>query len=128
MTSPAIPARSTPASLCEFMLAGQSASSCDLSISVDGMKGLGYDKKASDVCDEPSTLPAPKKFYKKSNHDLCSKYASPILSVETKRELRKAIGLAIMKDEAARWSSSAEARQASAKSVSQLLLYYQPDK
>ncbi len=127
-------ARNTPPSMCEFMLAGHSASSCNLPISVQDLaldvqalelphsqnfKGLCSEKVFS--CNDSSSLPAPRKFCKKlSDHDSCSVPYSSISSKETKRAFRQALGVTISKDEAAHWSSSTEARQLSASKVSKL--------
>jgi hypothetical protein len=138
--------RATPALLCEFMLAGHSVPSCDLSISVSDLapdaqdlelvqcldvKGLWSDVKASSSCpsDDSSALPAPRKFIKKScGYDRHSDSASPFSSVQINRALRKTLGSAIVKDEPAIWSSCAEARQASAANIAKLFLLSKPDK
>jgi hypothetical protein len=116
--------RAAPASMHELMLAGHSASSCDLSISVPGLEfdvqGLeqGYNRgpitnrKTSNFCDDTLTLPAPTKFCKKSSvHNYSSDHAPQCSSVESKLTMRRAWGLAIVEDEAALWSSCAEVRR-----------------
>ena len=127
------------ASLCECMLAGQSASSCDLSISVQGLpldalelpqcrdaKGPCSDGNTSSSCpcNDHATLPAPRKLIKKASaYDQCSDPTTPILSVPIKRAFRQASGSDIVRDEPAIWSSGAEERQASATNVAKYFLY-----
>jgi hypothetical protein len=134
-------AHCAPASLCEFMLAGHSASSCDLSISIQDLAldahGLelpprqdmkGFDPEpdgdASGPRDDVSTqvaLPPPRKFRKKSSSHSCFVESTPPnSSVEIKRAFRQALGLDIIKDEAAHWPTGMEARQVSAANVSKV--------
>ena len=117
-----------PPTMHEMMLAGHSASSCDLSISVQDLaldvpqcRNMKFDGAASSTCNDSSTLPAPRKFCKKSSdNDDCSDLVSPTSSLETKRAFRQALGLALVEDEAASWTSSAEVRKVSAQNVSKL--------
>ncbi len=129
-----------PASICEFV---QCASPCNnLSISVRDVapdvqdlelpqyrviKGLCPDVKASCPFDDSSTLPAPKKFSKKSSDITCGRdTTSPTSSVQIKRAVRQAIGSALIKDEAAVWSSCTEVRQDSATDVAKLFCFTNP--
>jgi hypothetical protein len=126
-------ARSAPASMSELMLAGHSASLCDMSISVEGLtldiqgheraqgRSLCADSKNSSSCDDSSALPAPTKFCKNSSdRHSSSTQPPPDSSVEANRAVRRALGLAIVKDEAALWSSCEEVRQISATNVSKM--------
>lgn len=132
-----------PASLCEFMLAGHSASSCDLSFSIQDLgfdvpgldlshsrdlKGIGNVGAAHTPCHDSSTLPVPIKFCKKSTKYSCFSDPDPQTSLlEAKRAIRRAMGSAIAQDEPAHWSCSAEVRQVSVTNVSKLLSSYLDD-
>ena len=132
-------ARFVPPSMGDLMLAGHSASSCDLSIPVQDFALNVQALEPPRLCDlkiacsygtdysegtDSSTLPAPRKFCTKSGDHECSRDSNPVISsIEIKRALRQKLGLDIVKDEAALWSSSAEAaRQASVAKVSKLFL------
>jgi hypothetical protein len=138
-------ARTTPATLSDLMLAGHSASSCDLSLSVEGFSLAVQDWEKSqcrDVQDleksqsrrdiassdgkassDESTLPAPRKFCKKLiGHDFCQDMIPPFATNEVKRSFRRAMGLAIVSHEAANWASCPEMLQASAHNVSMLIV------
>jgi hypothetical protein len=118
----------------ELMLAGHSASYCDLSISVQDLaldvpqfQNMKFDGAASSTCSDSSTLPAPRKFCKKSSdHDYCSDLGFPTSSLETKRIFRQVLGLALVEDEAASWTSSAELRKVSAQNVPKLFFTSDP--
>ena len=134
-------ARITPASLSDLMLAGHSASSCDLSLSVEGFSLAVQDWEKSQcrevqdlekshsrrdmassdgkASSDESTLPAPRKFCKKAiGRDCCWDKIPQFAATEVKRSFRRAMGLAIVTHEAANWSSCPEMRQASAHNVS----------
>jgi hypothetical protein len=139
-------ARQTPASLRELMLAGHSASSCDLSISVQDLeldvhcmeqpsqcrdiKGLSDGEELQPSCSD-SPLPPPLKFCKKSkkSEGLSDPGASctPSSTLVYTRAIRKAMGQVVVKDEAALWSSSEVVRQVSIINVSQLMRAAIPD-
>ena len=118
-----------PASLCQFMLAGHSASACDLSIAmqdlaldVDVMELPQGRSKRSPCPDENGTscydlsgnMPAPTRFGKKLNvHVQDSPTSSQISSDECKRVFRQAVGLELIQDERAQWSSCAGQSQGS---------------
>jgi hypothetical protein len=133
----------------ELLLAGHSASvasSCDLSISVpvstaesaldvqtlQGMEQTQFRGLCSDgnSCDDSSFFPAPTKFRKKSGAGDCSnKYTSDSVScLETKRAVRRAMGLVIVKNESANWESCAEVRQISVSNASKGYLTSDPVK
>jgi hypothetical protein len=135
-------AHSAPASLHDFMLAGHSASACDLSISVQklsldaggleqhdfrGMKDHSPAERAPRCCDDSVTMPAPTRFGKKSNAPNASIDPAPRVSPqECKRVFRHAVGLTIVKDESGQWSSGAEEREVTASYVAQLILVSEP--
>ncbi len=119
-----------PASLCELMLAGHSASACDLSITmqdlaldVNGVE-LPRDRSTRSLCPDengPScngrsfNMPAPTRFRKKSNFQVQdSQTSSHISAEECKRDFRKAVGLNLIQDERAQWLSCTGESQVSA--------------
>ena len=123
-------------SMRELMLAGHSASSCDLSIPVEDLtldvQALEptQSRQTKGLCSDgtESFLPAPRKFCKKSSdHGYRVGPIPHTSSIEIKRAIRQLSGSAIAKEEAAHWTSCAQARQVSATKVSKLLSIAESD-
>ena len=130
-------ARLAPPSMRELMLAGHSASSCDITIPVQDLaldvqalepSQSRYMKNSCSEGTDTSTLPAPRKLCKKlCDHSCSSDSNTPTSSIENKRAIRQALGLALANEEPAHWSSCAEERQVSAKKVSKLFITSDPE-